>query len=227
MTRDSHDAVRTVSAAAGTTLGALFGALGRVRPASRPLHPRGQVLRGVLHREGATPAIGVPWLDGTGEDPVLVRSSRSVGLPAPLPDVFGLAVRIDPDGDRPADLLLATTGRGRLTRFLFAPARSTAAPMSTVMPFRTPVGPVLLGARRTGTRTVELTCATLTGPWRRFGHIALDSEPSGSPDGEQPDLAFDPVRLRLPGMESYDWARALRAPSYATAQAQRPADTDN
>ncbi len=72
-------ALQAVSTAGGAALGALFGTLGRVRPASRPLHPRGQVLHGVLHREGATPAIGVPWLDETGEDPVLVRTLAERG----------------------------------------------------------------------------------------------------------------------------------------------------
>src|SRR3954451_10255298 len=66
----------------------------RARPADKPLHPVGAVSRGTLHRYGLTPSVGVKWLDEPGQDKVLVRFSRALGLPGPLPDVLGLAVRI-------------------------------------------------------------------------------------------------------------------------------------
>jgi hypothetical protein len=77
-----------------------------------------------------------------------VRESRSVGLPEGLPDIHGLAVRVtNPDGT-PGDLLLATTGWGRLTRFVLTVSRTTyGRPMTTLLPYRTDAGPVLLGAR--------------------------------------------------------------------------------
>jgi len=78
---------------------------------TKPLHPRGVVLPATVHRYGAPAAFGVPWLDEPGSQPALVRFSRGGGLPTPLPDVLGIALRIDPDGD-PGDLLFATTGRG-------------------------------------------------------------------------------------------------------------------
>jgi hypothetical protein len=46
-----------------------------------------------------------------------VRQSRAVGLPSPAPDIFGLAVRVPTEGGRHGDLLFATTGLGRITRF--------------------------------------------------------------------------------------------------------------
>jgi hypothetical protein len=52
---------------------------------------------------------GVPWLDDPGTDVGIVRFSRAAGLPAPVPDVLGLALRLGAAG-RQHDLLLATTG---------------------------------------------------------------------------------------------------------------------
>jgi len=70
--------------------------------------------------EGGT---GAAWLDDAGEDDVVVRLSRAVGLPPPAPDVFGLALRVPTAGGRYGDLLFASTGLGRLTRFTLTPAR--------------------------------------------------------------------------------------------------------
>ena len=83
-------AARTASYAGGQILRAATGMIA-ARPAAKPLHPRGSVVRGALHRFGAAARTGAPWLDRTGDDRVLVRQSRAVGLPAPVPDIFGLA----------------------------------------------------------------------------------------------------------------------------------------
>jgi len=37
-----------------------------IRPAAKPLHPRGGVRRACLHRTGVDPAIGVEFLDAAG-----------------------------------------------------------------------------------------------------------------------------------------------------------------
>ena len=93
-------------------VGASFYAAGRLRRGRRkPLHPDGAVLPGTLHRVGAPTTWGSRWLDATGEHEATVRLSRSAGLPPPLPDILGLAIRVRIDG-RDADLLLSTTGRG-------------------------------------------------------------------------------------------------------------------
>ena len=90
-------ATHVVSSAGGQVLRAATGIVA-ARPAAKPLHPRGAVVRGDLRRSGATTSArptrsGVPWLDEPGNDEVLVRQSRSVGLPEGLPDVHGLALR--------------------------------------------------------------------------------------------------------------------------------------
>ena len=57
------------------------------------------VFDAVLERSGLR--CGIDWLDVTGTDGVVVRLSRGAGLPARLPDLLGLAVRIP--GERPVD----------------------------------------------------------------------------------------------------------------------------
>ena len=47
------------------------------------MHPRGAVFDAVLDRTGSEPPWGVPWLDVTAHDDVVVRLSRGAGLPAP------------------------------------------------------------------------------------------------------------------------------------------------
>ena len=95
---------------AGRVVAVPLGAIAR-RRGGKPMHPRGAVLDAVLERHGATPPFGVPWLDEVATDRVVVRLSRGAGLPAPLPDVLGLAIRLGGDA-APVDLLLSSTGRG-------------------------------------------------------------------------------------------------------------------
>ena len=211
-------AARSVSSAGGQVLRAATGVL-TARPAAKPLHPHGSVVEGTLIRTGAEQSTGVAWLDRPGEDQVLVRQSRAVGLPAPLPDVFGLAVRVPTDYGRHGDLLLATTGLGRLTRFTLTPARSPyTRPMTTLLPYRTPAGPVLLSAVFDDERTVSLAWAVGAEAWHPFAELVLPDAPVDRPDLA---LSFDPVANPLPGLETYDWVRRLREPSYANARRSR------
>jgi hypothetical protein len=173
----------------------------------------------VLHRVGGDVPSGVAWLDEPGEDQVLVRRSRSVGLPAPAPDVFGLAVRVPTEGDAYGDLLFASTGRGPLSRFVFTP---TWAPdrrmMTTLLPYRTPAGAVLLAARHRTDEILELSWARGSGSWHSFASLRLGDESLDDPDAA---VSFDPVRNTLPGLEVYDWVRRLREPSYRSARRSR------
>src|SRR5687768_8860748 len=107
-------ATRATASVLALPVGAAFYAAGRLRRGRRkPLHPDGAVLPGTLRRSGAPTTWGTPWLDATGEHEATVRLSRSAGLPPPLPDILGLAIRVRVD-NRDADLLLSTTGRGRV-----------------------------------------------------------------------------------------------------------------
>ena len=142
---------RLASSAAGLALAGATRAVAAVRTAGKPLHPRGRVVVGRLRRTGAEPPTGVAWLDETGDDEVLVRWSRAVGLPSPLPDIHGLALRVPRDDGGHGDLLFATTGLGRLTRFvLTASGTPYGRPLTTLLPYRTVHGPLLLAAVGTG-----------------------------------------------------------------------------
>ncbi len=222
-----------VSTAIGRALGAGFAALAAVRR-PHPIHPHGVQLHGSLRRTGCALATGVPWIDeaDAAAVPVLARASRSAGLPAPLPDVIGLAVRFDGD-DGPADLELASTGRGWPARFWLLMHRSPSrAHLGSLFPYRSPSGPVLLAAR---TRTpadlpttpaavgerleaepwrLQLLVARPRGAWHAFAELEL----TRGPGPLDPLVRFDAGRHPLPGTQQYEWALRARQPSYDRVQ---------
>jgi hypothetical protein len=209
---------RTVSAGAGRVLGTAVGALSAARPAAKPMHPRGTVASGRLHRHGGADT-GAAFLDDPGVDTVLVRWSRSIGLPTPWPDVAGLALRIRPDDhdDSSVDVLMSTTGHRAATRWLLRPTvHDRDAFLGTLLPYRSPTGPVLLGARAAGDGTWTLLWARPLGTWRAFGVLGLLDEP-----GRDLGVSFDATRAAPPGLVVPGWHRRLRAPSYAAARRSR------
>src|SRR6185436_3705237 len=133
---------RALSEAGGAALAGATRALAMIRPAEKPLHPLGVTLIGRIDRSGVGPVSGVPWLDETGQDEVLVRLSRAVGLPTALPDIHGMAIRVVCAEHR-GDVLLASTGWGRVGRFvLIAGRRPESRPLTSLLPYRTTGGPV-------------------------------------------------------------------------------------
>jgi hypothetical protein len=160
------------------------------------MHPRGAVFDALLERHGAVPACGVPWLDSVATEAAVVRLSRGAGLTAPLPDLLGLAVRVPGDG-APVDLLLSSTGRGRLTRFL---------------------PPLADAVSRDGLR-FSLAVACGPGPWQPFATLTLTA-PVPALD---PDVRFDAVQNPPPGLVPDGPMARFRAPAYARARAARTA----
>ena len=208
---------------AGRALAGLFFLIGKCRASSRKaLHPRGEVRHGLVRRQGCSWRTRVTWLDDAGSDRVLLRFSRSVGLPKPFPDVLGLAMRIPLDGDGHGDLLLATTGAGGLGRFLLRPARHRGAVYSCLIPYQAPMGPLLLAALPIDDDgfQFELVCARLRGAWSSFGW--LDVLPA-SDRGRDAPVSFDPVLNVVPGLDSYTWAAQLRRFAYAASRRARGA----
>lgn len=200
--------------ATGAVLATAVHAMARARRSAKPLHPRGGYRRATLTRSGGG-ATGVPWLDTPGTDQVVVRMSRAFGLPRGWPDIHGIALRLRL-GDRDADLLFATTGWGRLTRFVPTVARAAGVrPTTTLFPCRAPEGPVVLGMLPEDDDSFLLAHACGTGPWTTFGRLVLEEPYDG------PALAFDPVLAPVPGLPPYAWVSALRRPSYRTAQRGR------
>ncbi|MGY1823833.1 phosphodiesterase [Geodermatophilus sp. SYSU D00079] len=217
---------------AGRAVAVPLGALAR-RRSGKPMHPRGVVVDAVLERTGGAEADAVPWLAGPGSTPALVRLSRGAGLPDPLPDLLGLAVRVP--GDPPVDLLLSSTGRGRLTRFVPAFRRDAASSYSSIMGYRSDAGTVHLAAWPESPASLPsepeplaaaiaarrpvftLAAARGIGDWHPFGRLRLLA-PVAELD---PDLRFDAVRNPPPGMVPDGPMARFRAPAYAAARAGR------
>ncbi len=222
---------------AGRAVAVPLGALAHWRR-GKPMHPRGVVLDAVLERTGGPAGWSVPWLAGRGEEAALVRLSRGAGLPTALPDVLGLAVRLPgtAGAEGPVDLLLSTTGRGRLTRWVLVPRWDAGAAYSSLMGYRTAAGPVFLAAlpepgagavtaepgpvaaaARAGRLGFTLAAARGLGEWRPFARLRLLA-PVAEVD---PDLRFDAVRNRPPGLVPDGPMARFRAPAYLAARRER------
>ena len=229
--------VTPLARAAGAALAVPFGAVARWR--GKPIHPHGVLARADLVRTGSDGARwGVPWLDEPGAESGVVRLSRSAGLPAPAPDVLGLALRIDAGGTS-HDLLLATTGLRPGARHVLLPRRhALRVAYGSLLPYDAAGRRVLLAAlpdpaalrgvrpgdvaASLGTRahTFRLAVASAGGPWRTFGFLTLTRDDGAPLD---PPLAFDPVRNPLPGLSLARPFAALREPAYRAARAARRA----
>jgi hypothetical protein len=235
-TPDDGERTPAIAELAGVVLAAGMSAIGAVR-GPRPIHTTGLLLTGRVRWHRRTEArSGIAWIDDrpAGDSPVTARLSRGAALPALLPDVIGLAVRV---GDGQGDLLLSSTGIGVPGRFVLRPRRTPAgAVLSTLMPYRGAQGPVLVAARSTAptamparmediraqlTRSpwrLDLMSASPTGLWRCFAELEL--VPADGPiDAAEP--RFDPVLRPPAGAGTYPWTRALREPAYAAGRRAR------
>jgi hypothetical protein len=226
--------VATAARGVGRLVAVPLGAIARAR-GGKPMHPRGAVFDAVLERHGGAAGWGVPWLDATATDAAVVRLSRGAGLPAPLPDLLGLAVRLPGDG-LPIDLLLSSTGAGPVTRLLPVPRRDTATVYSSIMGYRSDAGSLriaalpeagglpseprpLAGAVARDGLSFTLAVARGLGPWQPFGRLTL-TRPVPSLD---PDVRFDAVQHPPPGLVADGPMARFRAPAYARARASRSA----
>jgi hypothetical protein len=196
----------------GALLGVVFGAAAVVRR-TKPLHPKGRVGTGVLEVTSPRRELGVPLLATTGKHPCTVRWSRSVGLPAPLPDIEGFALRLT---EPTADLLFSATGTGRLGRFLLVPRLAGRhGPQGTLLPVTTDAGSLLLKVdplddAQPPTRW-ELAVAQAGSAWEPVGTIDVVW-------GDDQPLRFDPVEHQLPGTSQYRAVARLREPAYLAAR---------
>ena len=153
---------------------ALFGALSAAR-GRRIFHPRGdgfvaeiEVDR-PLHRYD-----GIPLLSERRTYEGVARLSRALGLPSPLPDLLGLAFRIELDGG-PQDLLLVSSARSPGLRHLLLPSRAgfSSNTYSSILPYRIDDELRLIGAEPCAPLEYELQVAPLGGTWEPFGRLRL------------------------------------------------------
>lgn len=135
--------------AVGASLGAVLGAVAGVRR-GKAVHPEGVVYDGRLVVPGgdvAPPAAEL--LSEPGDHRAVVRFSRSVGLPRPLPDLLGLSIRVvDAYGaGRHQDLLLVTSVDRPVLHHLFLPATDVQQrPYSSSLPYRAGADTFIVGA---------------------------------------------------------------------------------
>lgn len=197
---------------------AVFHTASRLRRA-RAFHPRGTAFRARAHvpEEPLLPP-GLP----VGDHDAIVRLSRGLGLPEPAPDVLGIGLRLldaGGPGDH-QDLLLASSWASPVGRRLLRPARSfSSGAFSTLLPYRFAGERILFGARvlGAGPGDVVLSWATLLGPWRPLGTVALGAP---LPAEEEERLDLHPFHT-VPGLVPVGWLNELRRPAYAASRAGR------
>jgi hypothetical protein len=197
-------------------LGAGFGIAARVRR-DKPLHPAGVVGTAVLDVTTPAPHLGIPLFAQAGRHDCLVRWSRSAGVPAPLPDVEGFALRVLDAGEgRVADLLFASSGDGALTRhtlLLRGPRRH--GPLSTLLPVAGETGSLMFLVEPLDDEdpplTWRLSVADAGSDWRAVATVGVTW-------GHDEAVRFDPVEHQLPGTRQYRLVRLLREPAYAMAR---------
>jgi hypothetical protein len=226
-----------VEATAGAAA-AVFTGIGSALRRARLFHPDGVAFQATVDLEGGEH--GAPLLDEPARRRAIVRLSRGTGVPEPLPDVLGMAVRfLDVHGpEAHQDLLLVTSGGPPLLRHTFAPVRSfDHERWSSVLPYRVGGQLVLLGARplrsegppvqrladlaeevASGRLRFALEMAPVTGSWEILGTIELGARLT---DAEAESLRFSAANAGG-GVEPAGVLQATRRLAYRASQAARP-----
>ena len=212
----------------------LFQTLSAAR-GKRAFHPHGLVFEAVLTPYVHEPATGIELIDG-GERRLLVRCSRALGLPEPVPDILGFAMRF-PDAYGPGrhqDLLCVTSWDEPLAHHALVPATGFfARPYSSLLAYATPGGTRLVGvlpvgsgpplgprleqisaAASAGTATFELALSTLMGRFSGVGTIRLGDQLPAE-QGER--LRFNPWNSGG-GLRPTGPLMGLRDPAYSGSQ---------
>jgi hypothetical protein len=167
----------------------------------------------------------------------VVRFSRALGVPPPLPDALGVAIRVhDLHGaGRDQDLLFVTTGGGRLSRQAIVPGALGFFwhDFTTLLPYR--VGPRLLNlgvasvSRRRSPHELERFAAQASGArfrlsaapparsWARLGEIAIGERLS---DDATENTRFNPWTT-AGGLRPAGPLMGLRDPAYRGSQSGR------
>jgi hypothetical protein len=186
------------AAAAGPAVAGGFYALAALRR-RRSLHPTGVGYQGWLRvPDDSPPQPGLPLFQAGATHPAILRFSRGAGLPEPLPDALGVAIKL-PDAHSPGvdqDLLLtSSTDRPLLRRLLF-PARSFArGAFSTALPYD-------LGSER----VVLLLVPVLTSDGRSTGGVG--HRPAGAL-AELRAIAADGLEFELRAAKSLGRSQPL------------------
>ncbi|MGJ9374267.1 hypothetical protein [Nesterenkonia sp. CF4.4] len=209
---------------AGVAVGFGFAVVGALRR-NRPIHSVGTVVPGrlIIDAPGTT---GSALFDSVGETPLIGRLSGSASWSVELPDIMGLAVRIPGGGHHggEVDLLFASTGTGRLTRYILQLRTSSGTgPLTTMFPLTGVEGNIVFRLDPEPRNDYRLSYSRNSRPWQSLGRVSL--EPSGEPTQRSNDpagsddltLRFRPVANPPSGLTVPAWVRAVRAPAYKAA----------
>jgi hypothetical protein len=196
--------------AAGFVVGGALAGIARLR-GGKAVHPHGVTYGARLHIDGnaAAPAAS-DLLSTAGERHAIVRFSRSLGLPRPLPDLLGMSIRVPGaygDGHH-QDFLLVTSADAPILHHIFLPARDVQQrPYSSSLPYRAADRTFLIGTRplsgsprpgggdeferlaraaETGALRFELVIAAKLGRFARVGLLEIT---------ERLDDTFDALRF--------------------------------
>jgi hypothetical protein len=234
------------AAAAAPVVAAGFCALAALRR-RRSLHPAGVGFQGqLLVSNDAPDRPEVALLRPGATYRALLRFSRGAGLPEPLPDALGVAIKL-PDAHGPGadqDLLLTrSTSRPLLRRLLF-PARSfVRGAFSTALPYeldgervvlllvpapsghrRPPRGVAAGGGALAELRAAavsglgfELRTAGTLGASQRLATLTVDE---ALPAEQTEALRFNPWTTG-PGIRPSGWLNLLRDAAYRASQRGR------
>lgn len=205
---------------------ALFATVASVR-GERALHPLGLAHEATLQVTASRSRLpSVDVLQDPRQRHVIVRISRGAGLPSPLPDALGLAVRW-PDRYGPGlhqDLLLTTSADLPLLNHLPLPrVGMPGGQFSSLLPYELAGRRLLFGARiasaphevasmRSSWRglRVELMLGTRFGRFRPIGEIEFGAPLSARVNAQ---LHFDPWNT-APDVRPAGWWNRVRAAAY-------------
>jgi hypothetical protein len=223
----------------------LFAALAAARGA-RIFHPAGVAYRARFEALPTPAPAGVHILQPGFEHDALVRFSRGLGVPRPLPDFLGIAFRL-PDAyrvDAHQDFLLASTGRRPFTNAIPLPSATFfGRAFSSLLPHAVAgkialVGAFALGPERATGRLEPLAeleevaaagevpfAVALGSATTRWRAVALLTITERLPRAEAAALRFNPWNTG--GAIEPVWAlNRLRDPAYRGSQAGRPASSE-
>jgi hypothetical protein len=199
--------------------GAVFGALSAARR-KRIFHPRGDAFTATVLIDPGDHPLHV--LAGTHD--AVVRRSRGVGLPAPVPDVHGLAIKLLNAHGAGAhhDLLLVSSAAPMGARHVLVPVVEWVGEptYSSLLRNRNAQGErFLVGAWRDGDADGRyvLATATLASAWQTIGTVTLVEQLD---DAAAEQLRFSPWHTGG-GIEPSGLLNRLRLGAYAGSQDAR------
>lgn len=187
------------------------------RRGRRIFHPRAAAYAARL--TATAPGLDAVIFSDGFEHEALVRLSRGLGVRPPLPDVFGLALRL-PDvygAGRHQDFLLASSGDGAIGRRLLRWTRGArTGTYSSLLPYDVGPARLLVGARPTpgSISAFELLVAVPTGGWRIAAGLTLKTQLDPSVARA---LRFDPWNSGG-GLVPAGLANRLRGAAYRGSQ---------